>query len=195
MAPPEFERAVSFGTYEGELRALVQMLKFDGVPGVAAVLGDWLAEAMLALEPVEMLVVAVPLFGARERQRGYNQSVLLADRALARLRRTRPEWKLTAAHGALKRVRRTESQYVLSRRGRRRNLRGAFAVAGDVSRARGAGGRRHYDQWSDRAGVCAGAEGGGRGQGLGGDAGAGAEAGVRQDPRGSGRDGRGEVGT
>jgi ComF family protein len=137
MAPPEFDRAVSFGTYEGELRALIGLLKFDGVPGVAGVLGDRLAEVILQLEGVaarELVVVAVPLFRARERQRGYNQSVMLAERALARLRRVRPEWTLTARHGLLARRRSTEAQYVLSRRGRRRNLRGAFAVCGDVAR-------------------------------------------------------------
>ena len=90
---------------------------------------------MLQLEEVaaaELLVVAVPLHRARERERGYNQVVLLADAALTWLRRERPDWRLQRAHGLLKRVKSTESQYVLSRKGRRRNLRGAFAVCGDV---------------------------------------------------------------
>ena len=136
MAEPPFEQAVSYGTYEDELRALIQLLKFDGVRGVAGVLGDRLADAVLELEGVagrDLLVVAVPLFAARERERGYNQSVLLADRAVARLRKMRPKWRLTTAHGALKRVRRTEAQYVLTLRERRRNLRGAFVVAHDVA--------------------------------------------------------------
>lgn len=133
MAAPEFERAVSYGNYDGELRALIGLMKFDGVPGLAGVLGDRLAETMCALPQQPMLVVAVPLFAGRERQRGYNQSVLLADKALARLRKLRPAWKLTASHGLLVRKRSTEAQYVLSRRGRRRNLRGAFAVVDDVA--------------------------------------------------------------
>jgi predicted amidophosphoribosyltransferase len=58
---------------------------------------------------------------------------LLADEALKLLRRTRPEWKLQAAHSALKRVRQTEAQYVLSLTARRKNLRGAFVVIGDVA--------------------------------------------------------------
>jgi ComF family protein len=74
-------------------------------------------------------VVAVPLFPAKERQRGYNQSVLLADAALAELKRSRPAWKLRAAHGAIRRVKDTQSQYELTPKGRRDNLRGAFAVA------------------------------------------------------------------
>jgi ComF family protein len=78
------------------------------------------------------MVVAVPLFPARERQRGYNQSVLLADEALRWLRRERPDWRLTEAHGAMERRRSTESSFVLSRAGRRRNMRGAFKVLDDV---------------------------------------------------------------
>jgi len=135
MAQPAFDRAFSFGDYDGELRTLIQLLKFDGLAGASAVLGERLAEAVLQLEgtaAADLLVVAVPLFEARERQRGYNQSVLLADRALARLRRVRPEWKLKAAHRALRRVRRTEAQYVLSKRERRVNLRGAFVVESDL---------------------------------------------------------------
>ena len=76
--------------------------------------------------------IAVPLFKQRERQRGYNQSILLADEGLRWLRKLRPEWKLTAAHTAMERRKSTESSFVLSRKGRRRNLRGAFHVTGDV---------------------------------------------------------------
>jgi ComF family protein len=136
MAAPEFTRAVSYGSYEGELRELVHLLKYERVRGVARLLAPKLGEAVLRLEGVaarELMVVAVPLFPARERQRGYNQSVLLADEALRWLGRMRPDWRLTAAHGAMVRRRSTESSFVLSRVGRRRNMRGAFKVLGDVA--------------------------------------------------------------
>ena len=136
MAEPKFERAVSYGTYTDELRTLIGLFKFDGVSGLVRPLGGKLAEAMLQLEPQtsrEVLVVAVPLAKARERQRGFNQSVLLADEAVKQLRRSRPDWKLESQHSTLLRVRRTEAQYVLSLAARRRNLRGAFQVNGDVA--------------------------------------------------------------
>ena len=135
MAAPPFARAVAYGVYDDELRELIHLLKFGGVADAAKLLGPRLGQAVMGLEGAaagDLLVVAVPLFKARERQRGYNQSVLLADAAVAWLKRARPEWKLTAAHRTLRRVRRTESQYVLSPKGRRRNLLGAFAVAGEV---------------------------------------------------------------
>ena len=136
MAEPAFERAVSYGAYQRELRVLIQLFKFDALPGLSRVLGDRMAEAMLQLEPVEMLVVAVPLFRSRQRQRGYNQSVLLADRAVERLKKIRPEWRLSTSHRSLKRVRRTEAQFTQTLRQRRLNLRGAFEVTEDF-RGRG----------------------------------------------------------
>jgi ComF family protein len=135
MAAPEFERAVFYGLYEDELRSLVHLLKFERLPAIAGLLGHAMAQAMLRLEPLagrDLLVIAVPLVAARERQRGYNQSVLLARAALKRLKRLRPGWRLTPAHALLVRRRRTESQWVLAPRDRRRNLEGAFAVTGDV---------------------------------------------------------------
>jgi ComF family protein len=136
LAPPEFERAVAFGSYQEELRELVHLLKYDRLLGLAELLGARLAEAILDLEAVaaaELLVVAVPLFAAAERRRGYNQARLLADAAIKRLRELRPDWKLQPAHGALVRCKSTASQFELSRRARRRNLAGAFAIAGNVA--------------------------------------------------------------
>jgi ComF family protein len=135
LAAPEFARAVAYASYDAEMRRLIRLLKFERVRGVARLMGGRMAEAILKLEGVaanELLVIAVPLFRERERQRGYNQSVLLADAALGHLRKLRPGWKLIPAHRLLERRKSTESSFVLSRKGRRRNLSGAFAVCGGV---------------------------------------------------------------
>jgi ComF family protein len=135
LAEPEFARAVAYASYDKEMRTLIRLLKFSRMRGVARLLGRRMAEAVLQLEADaagELLVMAVPLFRRRERQRGYNQSVLLADEALRWLNRMRPDWRLVTAHGAIERVKSTESSFVLSRKGRRRNLSGAFRVTGDV---------------------------------------------------------------
>jgi ComF family protein len=133
MAPPGFERAVAYAVYEDELREMVHLLKYERMRSVAKPLGKMLARAieMLAGEAgSDLLVVAVPLFPSKERERGYNQAVLIADAALAelKLKTSRPEWRLTAAHGVLRRVKDTRSQFELTPKGRRRNLQGAFAV-------------------------------------------------------------------
>ena len=131
LAPPQFERAVAYAAYEDELREMVHLLKYERVRGVARPLGKMLARAVETLEGeagTDLMVVAVPLFPAKERQRGYNQSVLVAEKALRELKRSRPGWKLRVAHGVIRRVRDTQSQFSLTARARRRNLRGAFAV-------------------------------------------------------------------
>ncbi|WP_348267315.1 ComF family protein [Edaphobacter paludis] len=131
MVPPEFERAVAYGIYQDGLREMVHLLKYERMSAAAGPLGGMLARAVEMLESEsarELMVVAVPLFPSKERQRGYNQAMLLADAAIAELKKTRPEWRLRAAHGVIQRVRDTESQFALTPRGRRRNLQGAFAV-------------------------------------------------------------------
>jgi ComF family protein len=132
MAPPEFERAVAYAVYEDELRTMVHLLKYERMAVVAKPLGQMLARTIEMLEGEagsDLLVVAVPLFPSKERERGYNQAVLIADAALAELKRSRPEWRFAAAHGVIRRVKDTRSQFELTPSGRRRNLQGAFAVA------------------------------------------------------------------
>ncbi len=136
MVPPDFVRAVSFGAYDGELRDLLQLFKFNGIRAVAPLLGNRLAEAIVSLEGAagpDLLVVPVPLYRQRQRERGFNQAELLADTALRQVRRMRPAWRLKPAYKLLRRKRSTESSYTLSQRGRRRNLAGAFEVAGKLA--------------------------------------------------------------
>jgi ComF family protein len=118
--------------YEDELRELVHLLKYERVRAVARPLGRMLAAAtrMLAESAAkELVVVAVPLYPAKERQRGYNQALLLAEAALRELKQAAPEWRLLLDRDCLRRVRDTESQFALTPKERRANLRGAFAVA------------------------------------------------------------------
>jgi ComF family protein len=135
LAAPEFARAVHFATFGAELRSLIVMLKFQRVRAAARTLAPFLAAAILKLEQeaaTDLLVVGVPLHGRRQRHRGFNQSQLLGDAALRLLKKLRPAWKLRASHDLLVRSRHTESSFLLSRKGRRTNLRGAFEVVGDV---------------------------------------------------------------
>ncbi len=139
MVPPAFEKAMAYAVYQDELREMIHLLKYERLPAVAKPLGVLLARAIESLEPEpgnDLLVIAVPLFPSKERQRGYNQAVLLADAALAELRRSRPSWNLRPAHTLLRRVKDTRSQFELSARARRTNLEGAF-VAPNASALQG----------------------------------------------------------
>ena len=134
-ARPNYQRAVAYGVYQDELREMVHLLKYERVRSIAKPLGAMLANAITMLHrdaARQLLVIAVPLFPAKQHQRGYNQAVLLSDAALARLSRSQPEWALQPSHDTLRRVRDTESQFALTPKGRSRNLQGAFAVQPDA---------------------------------------------------------------
>ncbi len=114
MVAPEFARAVAYGVYQDELREMVHLLKYERMRSVAGLVGGMLAQSVMTLRgetAQELLVAAVPLFPVKERRRGYNQSVLLADAALKVLRSSCPEWRLRADHAMLRRKRDTESQF------------------------------------------------------------------------------------
>lgn len=72
------------------------------------------------------LLLAVPLHRSRLRQRGYNQALELA-RPLARA------LGLPLRHDMLQRQRRTEAQTERDAAGRRRNVRGAFALGSGLA--------------------------------------------------------------
>jgi ComF family protein len=120
----------SVAALEGPLRRAVHRLKYRGRPGAARVLADLLlplAEEMAGrVEGPPALVLPVPLFPARERQRGYNQATLLARPLAARL-------GLPCRTDLLRRRRETAPQVGLSREQRRENVRGAFAAGPDVA--------------------------------------------------------------
>jgi ComF family protein len=130
---PNFTKASAYGAYEGGLRELIHLLKYDHVRPAARVLGRMLAQVFDDLRPAFgdrlPVVVPVPLHGSRLRERGFNQSEEIARAAL----KLRPD--LAISTRVLARRRATSSQIGLTRHQRRANLRGAFAViaAEDIS--------------------------------------------------------------
>lgn len=129
-----FGRAVAYGSYDGGLRELVHLLKYNGVRPAAGVLGRMLADAITTLEPAfeqpamfdrPIAVVPVPLYKTKFRQRGFNQAELIAKAAL-KLLPAGSSFELVS--GVLLRTRDTHSQIGLTSHQRRENMRGAFAV-------------------------------------------------------------------
>jgi ComF family protein len=135
---PSFAKAVAYGRYENELRGLIHLLKYDGMASIAKRLGECLAipVAALPIEPgTDVLVVPVPLYRIKRRRRGFNHAERIATALTGELKRTDNAHRWIMARGTLRRQRPTESQSRLSPEGRRRNLRGAFAVP-DAARIR-----------------------------------------------------------
>jgi len=125
-----FSRAVAYGSYDGGLRELIHLLKYNGVRPAARVLGRMLAESLLRLESEfedeEIVIVPVPLYKGKRRQRGFNQAEIITREAL-KIYPVKARFAL--ALDVLLRIRDTHSQIGLTSHQRRENMRGAFAVS------------------------------------------------------------------
>jgi len=102
-------------------RQAVHGLKYGGLPRIA----DDLALAMLPIRPPAdgpSVLIPIPLAKKRLRERGYNQSEVLA-RTLAR------QWRIPVLVDVLVRTRETPTQTALTPETRLANVRAAFAVA------------------------------------------------------------------
>jgi len=130
--PPAFGRARSAVLFAGAGRSLVLAYKYSANPYLAAACRRLLragGERWYAWRDYD-LVVPVPLHPRKVRERGFDQSALLA----AGLSRATG---IPFGKRLLFRVRYTGTQTRLSRKERRENIRGAFALSGD-GRIRGA---------------------------------------------------------
>lgn len=111
--------------HEGSVRKAVHALKYTGRRRAAQPLADLLAMAYHRYHDAGMvadLILPVPLHRDRARERGYNQSALLARALAKRLR-------LPMRADLLIRARATQAQVGLSRQARRANVANAFALA------------------------------------------------------------------
>jgi ComF family protein len=117
-------RSLCWERAETTAQSIVHALKYGGWPAIA----DEMAAAMSRLDwPPDVkrertAVVPVPLASTRRRERGFNQSELLAA-ALGR------QWSIPMWTGVLERVRHTTSQTRLTPADRVRNVSGAFDVS------------------------------------------------------------------
>jgi ComF family protein len=105
------------GPYEGRLRDVLHAFKYDGRRSLAASLAALVRAQAADLLAGADLLVPVPLHRGRRRTRGFNQAHDLAT-ALG-----------PPVVAALRRTRATTAQTALTAGGRRRNVRGAFAIA------------------------------------------------------------------
>lgn len=121
--PPRFARTVAAYAYGFPVDKLIQAYKF----GASLQLARSLAERLvphIAVRPD--CIVAMPLHPLRLRERGFNQSLLLARELGARL-------ALPVLEQACHRTRNTAPQSGLAWRERGRNMRQAFACTGAVA--------------------------------------------------------------
>jgi ComF family protein len=114
-----FDQVYTFGAYEGVLRKLIHLFKFEGVRTLQRPLGSLLAQA-LPRESTFDAIVPMPLHWRRRWHRGFNQSDLLA-REIAR------KWHVPV-RALVRRKKATAPQAGLTSAQRRKNVEGAFEV-------------------------------------------------------------------
>lgn len=126
--PPRYDGTLAAVAYAFPADILVQALKFRGELALAPLLGELLLERIAAAPRPECLV-PVPLAADRLRARGFNQAMEIA-------RRVGRKAGIPLAPELCTRVRDTPAQTDLPWAERARNVRGAFAVAGQLDGAR-----------------------------------------------------------
>jgi ComF family protein len=120
---------VSLAVYASPLREAIHAFKYDSLRPLAQPLGRLLYEVGASCAPRTDLITPVPLHQRRQRERGYNQSELLAH-ALG------DACGLPVQAKAVQRMRHTHQQALLGVHERRANVRGAFRATPALVRDR-----------------------------------------------------------
>ncbi len=111
-------RCTEYGLYE---RTLIFALKYNGKTYIARDIAEIMADRLALTDVSADVIVPVPLYAAKERQRGFNHAALIG-KYLGRLI-SKPQ----AAHGLL-RTDNTLPMRGLNPTERRQNVKGKFAV-------------------------------------------------------------------
>jgi len=117
--PPHFAKAISYGLFDGTLADAIHFLKFQRIKRLHGPLGDLLLTFDI---PGIDAVIPVPLTVRGLRERGFNQSLLLA-------KTFSDETKTPLIMDGLLKEKDTVPQLGLSKKERRLNLKGAFRTA------------------------------------------------------------------
>ncbi len=121
--PPQFRRHRAAGHYAGTIKQIIILFKYGQHESLKRPLVEFLLksqEARKLMEGVD-LVIPVPLHPSRQKERGFNQSELLAEEIARRN-------KLQLARRVLIKTRKTLAQVSLEAEERRNNLLGVFSV-------------------------------------------------------------------
>jgi len=113
----------AWGNYQGALKRAIAALKYEQHPELAVPLGQALGQRwqQAPLTRRAPLVVPIPMFIEKQRERGYNQADLIAKAFCA-------QTGLALVRHGLMRQRATVPQFSLGVEARRQNLAGAFSL-------------------------------------------------------------------
>ena len=118
-----FKRVIALGEYKNDLRLLALRMKTDKTGVLATSAAKILAQYRRSdLDSVQAdYLVPVPMYRLRRWDRGVNSPDMLSEELGLLL-------KIPVAQHLIRRIRQTDLQYTLSRKGRDENVRGAFVL-------------------------------------------------------------------
>lgn len=115
-----YSRAFSCFSYSGAGKELIYSLKYKGKAGISEVIAELMADRLKNENLKIDAIVPVPIHANKLRERGFNQSLLIAEALGEILRRPVAD--------CLERVKETKEQYNLDREHRFLNIVDAFSV-------------------------------------------------------------------
>ena len=119
--PPPFSRTIVAGVYDGDLRKLIHLIKYERMRPLAPALGRLLGKRVATAGVAVDLVIPVPLHWRRRISREFNQAALLG-REVSRV------IGVPLNSSSIRRKKATRAQAGLTDRERHENLRAAFRV-------------------------------------------------------------------
>jgi ComF family protein len=120
-----FEEGIYGFYYENRLRDAIHSFKFSGRKDVGKYLVGLVAKKITAWSSRLDCIIPLPVTEKRLRERGFNQSFILAEEIS----------KLTnkpICHSVLLKTKETRDQYTLSKDERKKNVKNAFSLARDA---------------------------------------------------------------
>lgn len=115
---PAFEGVRGFGIYDGTLKEAINLLKYYGIKRLSKPLSKLMFKTGI---PNVDIIIPVPLFERKLRQREFNQSALLAKHLA-------DYTGITLVIDCLLKVRNTLPQVKLSAKERKKNIRNTFGI-------------------------------------------------------------------
>ncbi|KPU44729.1 amidophosphoribosyltransferase [Oxobacter pfennigii] len=117
----QFDKCLSVFEFSGIAKDMLHRFKYDGEDYMSHPIGLFMAEKLKSKSWDVDIIIPVPLHSDKLKERGYNQSYLLAE-VVGR------ECDIDVLNGGLIRNRYTKSQFNLSKTERRNNIKGAFEI-------------------------------------------------------------------
>jgi len=110
-------------TYTANIRKIIRGLKYHKKKDIAKPIADIMYSYWknLSINSVDFEIIPMPLYSKREKERGYNQTYLIAEE-FSKLT------GYTVNNKIARRIKNTEPQYKLSKKDRIKNLKDAFVV-------------------------------------------------------------------